>query len=119
MSEPTIANLLSEDRTFPPSPEFTAQANANSADLWEQGQDLEKFWADYAEKFEWFEKWNQVLEWNPPFAKWFLGGKLNITVNCIDRHLKGARRNKAASWPIRPSRSASPAPRRTRAACTS
>jgi acetyl-CoA synthetase len=96
MSEPTIANLLSEDRTFPPPEEFARNANANDPELWEKGKDLERFWEEYAEGFEWFERWSRVLEWEPPFAKWFVGGKLNLTVNCIDRHLKGARRNKAA-----------------------
>ncbi|MEZ5064675.1 MAG: acetate--CoA ligase [bacterium] len=96
MSEPTIANLLSEDRRFPPSAEFTRQANANDPDLWKKGEDLERFWEEYAETFEWSERWNRVLDWNPPFAKWFVGGKMNVTVNCIDRHLRSARRNKAA-----------------------
>ncbi|GJM43424.1 MAG: acetyl-coenzyme A synthetase [Gemmatimonadota bacterium] len=96
MSDETIANLLNEERTFPPSDAFRAQANVSDPDIYEQGRDLEKFWGDYAEGFEWFRKWDTVLEWDPPFAKWFQGGQLNITVNCIDRHLNGPRRNKAA-----------------------
>ena len=54
------------------------------------------FWARFAEELDWFKKWDQVLDWDPPHAKWFLGGKLNVSYNCVDRHLKGPRRNKAA-----------------------
>jgi acetyl-CoA synthetase len=96
MPEQTIANLLREDRTFPPTDAFRNGANVSSASIYEQGNDLERFWAAHAEQFDWFRKWDRVLEWNCPFAKWFVGGQLNITVNCLDRHLRTARRNKAA-----------------------
>jgi acetyl-CoA synthetase len=98
MNEPTISNLLSEDRRFPPSDEFRAQANANDADIYEQGKDLEKFWGEYAEGFEWMRKWDRVLEWDCPFAKWFVGGKLNVSVNCVDRHLAKHRNKAALVW---------------------
>jgi acetyl-CoA synthetase len=96
MPEQTIANLLREDRTFPPTEAFRATANVSGETLYEQGRDLEKFWGAHAEQFDWFRKWDRVLEWNCPFAKWFVGGRLNITVNCLDRHVRTARRNKAA-----------------------
>jgi acetyl-CoA synthetase len=58
--------------------------------------DPEAYWASWAEELDWFRKWDTVLEWNPPHARWFDGGKLNVSYNCLDRHLGGARRNKAA-----------------------
>ena len=54
------------------------------------------FWESWAEKLDWFERWHTVLEWEPPHAKWFVGGKLNVSHNCLDRHLDGPRRDKAA-----------------------
>jgi acetyl-CoA synthetase len=96
MSQPTIANLLREGRTFPPSDAFRASAHVADAAIYEEGKDLEKFWAGYAEGFEWLRRWDEVLDWRPPFARWFVGGKLNVTVNCLDRHVRGALRNKAA-----------------------
>ncbi|AFZ46287.1 acetyl-coenzyme A synthetase [Cyanobacterium stanieri PCC 7202] len=103
MSQPTIESILKEKRTFKPSPEFAHQATISS---WEQYQELyqqasdnpTEFWAQLAEsELEWFEKWDQVLDWsNPPFAKWFVNGKINISHNCLDRHLTTWRRNKAA-----------------------
>jgi acetyl-CoA synthetase len=96
MTEQTIVNLLKEDRKFPPPSEFRADANVSDSAIYRRGMNLEAFWAEEAETFEWFRKWDKVLEWECPFAKWFVGGKLNITVNCIDRHLATWRRNKAA-----------------------
>jgi acetyl-CoA synthetase len=96
MSEKAIEALLREDRTFAPSEEFRHQANVSDPAVYEQGKNLEEFWAGHAESFEWFRKWDKVLEWDCPWAKWFVGGQLNITVNCLDRHLKSWRRNKAA-----------------------
>jgi acetyl-CoA synthetase len=93
----TIAALLDEARAYPPEPDFTKQANVSSDSIYAEAEgDLEGFWAKQAESLDWFVKWNRVLEWNPPHAKWFLGGKLNISYNCLDRHIRGARRNKAA-----------------------
>jgi acetyl-CoA synthetase len=89
--------LLDEGRTFPPSEEFRQQANVNDPGVYDKAaQDPDGFWAAAAEEFEWFQKWDKVLEWNPPWAKWFVGGKMNVSVNCLDRHVKTWRRNKAA-----------------------
>jgi acetyl-CoA synthetase len=89
--------LLTETRSFPPPQEFRARAHVNSegyAD--EAARDPEGYWAQMAGALEWIAPWQTVLEWKPPRAKWFLGGKLNVSVNCVDRHVRGARRNKAA-----------------------
>jgi acetyl-CoA synthetase len=88
--------LLKEERRFPASPAFAAQANATEELYRRAGEDRLAFWAEQAERLHWFRKWEKVLEWNPPFAKWFLGGKLNVSYNCLDRHLAGWRRTKAA-----------------------
>ena len=93
----SIEALLQEDRTFPPSDQFRQQANINDPNVYaEAAKDPEAFWARFAGELDWFQTWDKVLEWNPPYAKWFLGGKLNASYNCIDRHLSSARRNKAA-----------------------
>ncbi|MGE5230559.1 MAG: acetate--CoA ligase [Deltaproteobacteria bacterium] len=91
-----IDTLLSEARRFPPPPEFAAQALAKP-ELYERAKrDRLAFWAEQALTLDWLAPWTSVLEWNPPHAKWFLGGKLNVAANCLDRHLETARRNKAA-----------------------
>ncbi|WP_410618027.1 acetate--CoA ligase [Amycolatopsis sp. cmx-8-4] len=86
---PALDNLLTESRTFPPSDDFAAQANAQ-ADLYaEADADREAFWAKQAERLTWDTKWTTVLDWtNAPFAKWFVGGKLNVAYNCVDRHVE-------------------------------
>ncbi len=92
-----IDALLFENRTFPPSMEFAAQANINDPAIYARAAgDPDGFWAEFAEELEWFEKWHTVCEWNVPHAKWFAGGKLNLSVNCVDRHAKGTRANKVA-----------------------
>ncbi len=102
MSHPTIESILKEQRTFPPSPEFAAQASIKSMDeyrqLYEKAQaDPETFWAELAaQELHWFQPWDKVLDWQPPFAKWFVNGKLNLSYNCLDRHLTTWRKNKAA-----------------------
>ena len=94
---PSIEALLSEERRFPPSQEFIDQANVSDPDVYQRADaDYEGFWESWAEELHWFEKWDKVLQWDPPFAQWFLGGKTNISYNCLDRHLEGPRRNKAA-----------------------
>ena len=71
--------LLQEDRTFPPPEEFTAQANISDPRVYEEAaNDPESFWAKFADELDWFKKWDTVLDWNPPYAKWFIGGKLNV-----------------------------------------
>ena len=95
MSE--IDALLKEHRSFAPSGGFRAQANLSDPAIYERAAaDPEAFWAEQARALEWIEPWHTVLEWNSPDAKWFLGGKLNASVNCIDRHVRTPRRNKAA-----------------------
>src|SRR5258705_2650616 len=92
-----IADLLQEDRTFPPPPEFRAKANVNDPGVYERAEkDPEGFWASLAWELEWSTQWTKVLEWKPPHAKWFVGGTINASVNCVDRHVRGPRRNKAA-----------------------
>src|SRR5215212_6761747 len=90
-----IDTLLSEQRRFPPPASFAAQAAATGA-LYSAGADLERFWADQAGALEWMAPWKRVLDWKPPHARWFVDGRLNVSANCLDRHLTGARRNKAA-----------------------
>src|SRR3989441_2278270 len=92
-----IDDLLREDRTFPPSPEFKARALVRDESIYaEADRDPEAFWARFADELEWSRRWDRVLDWHPPHAKWFVGGTLNASVNCLDRHVRGARRNKAA-----------------------
>jgi acetyl-CoA synthetase len=85
---PALDNLLTEDRTFPPSTRFAEQANAKAEMYGEADADREAFWAAQAERLHWDTKWSQVLDWsNAPFAEWFVGGKLNVAYNCVDRHV--------------------------------
>jgi acetyl-CoA synthetase len=95
--EQALEALLKEERRFPPDETFRERANAGDPGLYERAAaDPESFWAEWAHKLEWFEPWRDVLEWQAPYAKWFVGGKLNAAYNCLDRHLGGWRRNKAA-----------------------
>jgi acetyl-CoA synthetase len=105
MTEETGINvLLEETRAFPPAPEFSANAHIKSMDEYEAMykrsiEDPDGFWADLAEKeLIWYKKWDKVLDYDfeKPYIKWFEGGKLNASVNCLDRHLTTARKNKAA-----------------------
>ncbi|HEX6106614.1 MAG TPA: AMP-binding protein, partial [Gemmatimonadales bacterium] len=91
-----LSTLLNEQRRFPPPPEFAGRAQATEALFHAAERDREGFWEDQARALQWFRPWDQVLEWTPPHAKWFVGGQLNVAVNCLDRHLHGPRRNKAA-----------------------
>ncbi|MBA3269143.1 MAG: acetate--CoA ligase [Acidobacteria bacterium] len=94
---PEIDALLQENRSFPPSERFRAQANVNDPRIYDDAaRDPEAFWANFARELEWSTPWHSVLEWNPPHAMWFVGGKINASVNCLDRHVRSARRNKAA-----------------------
>jgi acetyl-CoA synthetase len=93
----SIGNEWQQELTFPPAPEFTAQANAGDASIYATAaDDYEAFWTSWADQLEWFTPYNTVLEWNPPHAKWFLGGTLNVSHNCVDRHLTTHRRDKTA-----------------------
>ena len=85
---PAIEAHLSESRLFPPSAAFAAAANCNDAGIYELAKaNPQGFWADWAATLQWDTPWNTVLEWNPPHAKWFVGGKLNLSTNCLDRHV--------------------------------
>ncbi|NEQ68307.1 MAG: acetate--CoA ligase [Symploca sp. SIO2D2] len=102
MSQPTIESILQEKRVFSPSSEFSQAAHIKSLQEYQQVYDRakadpEKFWEELAaSELHWFQKWDKVLDWQPPFAQWFVGGKINISYNCLDRHLTTWRRNKAA-----------------------
>jgi acetyl-CoA synthetase len=92
-----IDALLTENRKFAPSAAFRAAAHVADDSLQRRAEkDPEAFWAEQASQLEWSRKWSKVLDWKPPHAKWFTGGKLNVSVNCIDRHISSWRRNKAA-----------------------
>jgi acetyl-CoA synthetase len=85
----TLSNLLHEERRFPPSPEFTARANVGEDAYAEADADRPAFWARQARRLTWAREWDQVLDWSDaPFAKWFVGGKLNVAYNCVDRHVE-------------------------------
>src|SRR5881392_1008937 len=92
-----LAALLKEHRVFPPSDEFRRQANVSDPAIYDRARtDLGAFWAEEAEHLDWFKPWDRVLEWKVPWAKWFIGGELNVTYNCVDRHAKSWRKTKAA-----------------------
>ena len=96
-----VDSVMQEARLFPPSPEFAAKARIGSLAayeaMWnEANADLEKFWGKLSGELHWFKPYGKVLEWNEPFAKWFVGGQTNVSYNCLDAHLDGPRRNKAA-----------------------
>ncbi len=96
-----ITSVLKEKRSFPPSPEFAAAAHIKSMAeyerLWQRGKDdPQGLWAEQAESLQWMRRWDKVLQWNEPHAQWFVGGRLNASANCLDRHVDGPRRNKAA-----------------------
>src|SRR4051795_5366015 len=90
-----IDTLLSEQRRFPPPRGFAERAVATES-LYEAAHDWQKFWEEQARELDWIAPWSRVLEWELPHARWFVDGKLNASANCLDRHLNGPRRNKAA-----------------------
>jgi acetyl-CoA synthetase len=94
---PEIENLLAERRTFPPAPAFSAQANAKPGIYEEAERDYVAFWERLArERISWTKPFDKALEWDLPFAKWFVGGELNIAYNCVDRHVENGLGNKVA-----------------------
>jgi acetyl-CoA synthetase len=92
--------LLEENRKFPPPDEFRRGAVVSSPEIYDEAaRDPEGYWAKKADELQWMRKWDEVLDWKPPHAQWFVGGKLNASVNCLDRHLGGPRRNaRAIIW---------------------
>ena len=96
-NETTVGADWAIGKAFPPTKEFTAQANANDPAIYAKAaEDTEGFWASWAAQLDWIEPWETILDWNPPHAKWFVGGKLNVTANCIDRHVNNGKANKRA-----------------------
>ena len=94
----SLENLLQEDRRFPPSADFAAKANAQ-LEIYERAEkDRLAFWELQASDLEWSQKWDSVLDWQPPYAKWFIGGKLNASVNALDRHVAQGRGDRVAFY---------------------
>jgi acetyl-CoA synthetase len=101
VSSSNIDSVLNESRVFEPSDKFRQQAHIKSLEQYKQlyreaEEDPEKFWGEIAGELHWFRKWDRVLEWDTPWAKWFVGGQINLSYNCLDRHVATWRRNKAA-----------------------
>jgi len=97
--EVAIEALLAEDRLFPPPPAFARAANVAFPEIYDRAAaDLEGFWAEQAATLSWYTPWDRVLDWEPPFAKWFEGGQLNVSVNCLDRHVEAGRGDKVAFY---------------------
>ncbi|MCW2767296.1 MAG: acetyl-coenzyme synthetase [Nocardioides sp.] len=97
MSEETLSNLSREDRSFEPPAELAAHANVKEEAYERAAPDREAYWAEQAERLDWDRKWDRVLDWdNPPFAKWFVGGRLNAAYNCVDRHVEAGNGGKVA-----------------------
>src|ERR1700719_3628257 len=100
-SHEDIDSVLNEERVFQPPQEFIARAHVKGGEEYdrlykEAERDPENFWAGIARELHWFKPWDKVLEWELPFSKWFLGGQLNLSYNCLDRHAATWRKNKAA-----------------------
>jgi acetyl-CoA synthetase len=92
-----LDDLLHENRSFPPPSAFRSKARIQDEQIYAEAErDPEAFWAKFADELEWSRRWDKVLDWNPPHAKWFVGGQLNVSVNCLDRHVRGARRDQPA-----------------------
>ncbi|HYF72487.1 MAG TPA: acetate--CoA ligase, partial [Nocardioides sp.] len=97
MSDETLSNLLKEDRRFEPPAELAANANLQAEAYERAASDREAFWAEQAERLDWAQRWDRVLDWDdPPFAKWFVGGRINAAYNCVDRHVAAGRGDKVA-----------------------
>src|SRR5215470_12506861 len=97
MTGPAIETILLEERRYPPPPEFAAQANAQP-EIYDR--DFDEFWeSEGRERVSWFAEFSELYEWEPPYTKWFLGGKLNVSYNCVDRHVEQGRgANVAFHW---------------------
>ncbi len=96
MSE-AIEDLLSEDRTFPPPEDFKRQSLVTDAEIYDEANaDREGFWARQADELVWYREWDTILDWQPPYAKWFVGGQLNVSYNCLDRHVEAGHGDQVA-----------------------
>jgi acetyl-CoA synthetase len=97
VSGSTIDSLLREHESYPPPERFRKSANARDDDIYTRANnDPEGFWGEQAALLQWSKKWDKVLDWKPPFARWFPGGRINVSENCLDRHVHSHRKNKAA-----------------------
>ncbi|GAB2758232.1 acetate--CoA ligase [Nocardioides pakistanensis] len=97
MSDETLSNLMREERRFEPPAELAASANLTAEAYERASADRLAFWEEQAERLDWAQRWDKVLDWdNPPFAKWYVGGKLNAAYNCVDRHVEAGRGDKVA-----------------------
>ncbi|MBW3576644.1 MAG: acetate--CoA ligase [Actinobacteria bacterium] len=93
----TIEDLLREERSFPPPEDFRRDALVSDAELYREAEaDRLGFWADQARQLDWFQEWDNVVDWDLPYAQWFVGGKLNASYNCLDRHVEAGRGDKVA-----------------------
>ena len=98
MSE-MIESSLKEQLVVEPPEEFSKNANVNDPDVYKRAEeDAEGFWEEHARNIDWFEEWDQVLDWQPPHSKWFVNGKLNASYNCLDRHLDSKKDKLAIIW---------------------
>jgi acetyl-CoA synthetase len=89
VSQDALENLLQENRLFPPSTTFTAQANATAKSYVDAAADRLGFWDEQAQRLTWAQPYDEILDWsNSPFARWFVDGKLNVAYNCVDRHVE-------------------------------
>ncbi|MER6825251.1 acetate--CoA ligase [Streptosporangium sp. NPDC000563] len=95
-TQETLSNLLRETRRFAPPADLAAAANVTADAYTEAERDRLAFWEKQADRLTWSKRWDTTLEWNPPFAKWFVGGELNIAYNCVDRHVEAGRGDKVA-----------------------
>src|SRR5437870_7822627 len=98
-SATALETFAREDRTFPPPKDFAAKANAKDRSIYDRAdKDLEGFWAEQAKTLQWRKPFTKVLEWDVPYAKWFDGGEINISENCLDRHVKAGKGTKVAYY---------------------
>ncbi|HEY1766021.1 MAG TPA: acetyl-coenzyme A synthetase N-terminal domain-containing protein, partial [Terracidiphilus sp.] len=96
-----LSSSLRENRVFPPPPEFAARAHVRSLAEYEELYarsiaDPEAFWDGIARELHWFSPWTKTLDWQEPWAKWFVGGKINLSYNCLDRHVQNGKKDKTA-----------------------
>src|SRR3954447_1033425 len=97
MTDETLSNLLHEERRFEPPADLAADANITAEAYARADADREAFWAEQAGRLDWDQKWERVLDWDdPPFAKWFVGGRINAAHNCVDRHVAAGKGDKVA-----------------------
>ena len=94
----TIEDYLAEERVFPPPAWIRSEALLSTPAIYEEASDRERFWAEQAKALTWFEPWERVLDWQLPFAKWFVGGRLNVAYNCLDRHVEAGGGDKVAYY---------------------